>query len=255
MKKERGVVAVQNAIEKALNIILLVISLFFLCVGVYALVDHRLVIKDAEIPDDFKQSAIADRQYPDIKKLQETNKEIVAWLTIDNTPVDYPITKFSDNVKYLAKNYKSEYSLAGNPFVDYRNDFLKDDYTVIYGHRMNQKKMFGSLIEYGDASYMQSHLTGSITTTEGTRKLEVLLYSIENIKKTKAYDLVEMRNNNNVELLKSLSKNATTVNGKYSRDDLKKAEVGQWDLLLLSTCDKDSQHYRDILLLKIGDEI
>ncbi len=255
MKRERRIIVLQNIIERTLNIVLLIISLFFLCIGVYALVDHRLVIKNAEIPDGLKQSAIADKQYPDIKKLQKTNRDIVAWLTLNDTLVDYPVTQTTDNVKYLSKDYKSEYSLAGNPFVDYRNNFLEDDFTVIYGHRMNQKKMFGSLIEYNNASYMQKHLTGSITTMNGTYSLEVLLYSVESIKQTKVYDLAEVSNHNNVALLKALSKNAVAINGKYSRDDLKKPEVGQWKLLLLSTCDKDSQHYRDVLLLRVGEEI
>jgi len=248
------VVKVQAIIEKFFNIILLVVALLFLIVGVYALVDNRLIVKNAEIPDYFKQSAMADREYPDIRELQKTNPDIVAWLTLDNTPIDYPITMTKDNVKYLAADYAGKHSIAGNPFVDYRNNFLHDDYTIIYGHRMNHKKMFGSLTEYATPSYLQQHQTGSITTVEETYSLEVLLYSVENVMDTKVYDLVENRNGGNDAILKDLSSSATAINGKYQREDLLTKETRDWKLLLLSTCDKDSRHYRDVLLLRVLTE-
>ncbi len=259
MKKEQSksklIAKIQNLIERALNYILLTVSLLFLFVGVYALVDNHLVVISAEIPKNLKESSMGDREYPNIAELQKTNPEIVAWLTIDDTQVDYPVTKNKDNVKYLTKDYKGEYALSGNPFVDYRNNFLKDDYTVIYGHRMNQKKMFGSLVQYIDASFMQKHQTGTITTKEGTYKLEVVLYSVEDINKTKIYNLVTNRNDSNPELLKGLAKTASTINGKYTRAELGDGESRKWKLLLLSTCDKDSKHYRDIVLFKIGDKV
>jgi len=254
-KKLKIIAKIQDIIERALNYVLLTVSLLFLFVGVYALLDNHLVVLSAEIPKDLKETSITDRGYPDIGDLHEINPEIIAWLNLDDTGVDYPITQNGDNVKYLTRDYKNEYALSGNPFVDYRNNFLHDDYTIIYGHRMNQKKMFGSLIQYADASFMQKHQAGTITTKDGTYALEVILYSVENINKTKIYDLVTRRNDSNAELLKALAKNATTINGKYTREELGNSKSKQWKLLLLSTCDKDSKHYRNVVLLKIGNKI
>ena len=247
------ILSVQQAISRGLDIVLLIVSVLFLFVGIYAIVDNHLVIHNAEIPESLKQSVANDRSYPDIDLLKETNPEIIAWLTLDNTPVDYPITRTDNNTKYLTVDYKNKHSVAGNPFVDYRNDGFKDDYTIIYGHRMNQKKMFSSLVDYADASYMQQHLTGSLTTEDGTFALEVIAYSVENIFETKIYDIVKYRNNSNQAILKSLSESATTINGNYTRDDLQSDQTKNWKLLLLSTCDKDSKHYRDVVLLRIGE--
>lgn len=146
--------------------------------------------------------------------------------------------------------------MAGNPFVDFRNDFLNDDFTVIYGHRMNQQKMFGVLVSYADSGFLKEHTTGAITTIEGTYNLEVLLYSVEKIADTKIYNLAEVRNASNGELLNALSNNAVAINNEYSKTDLKDVnQTKDWKLLLLSTCDKNSKHYRDVLLLRIGDKV
>ena len=252
---ERKVILAQKIVDKSLDIILFFVSILFLGVGVYALIDNRLVIHDAGIPDSFKQSAIADREYPSVTELQKTNPDIVAWLTLDNTPVDYPITQAANNSKYLTIDYKGEHFIGGNPFVDYRNRFLHDDYTIIYGHRMNQGKMFGSLVEYADASYMQKHLSGTITTEDGTRQLEVIAYIVEDITNTTIYNLADNRIQSNGDILTSISTKAVTVNGKYTREYLRSEEAGQWQLLLLSTCDKNSRRYRDLLLLRIGDYV
>ena len=254
-QSENKIVVVQNIIDRVFNIILLSVSILFLCVGIYALIDNHLVVKEADIPDSLKKLAMADQAYPDIRELQKTNEDIVAWLTLDDTPIDYPITQSKDNAKYLTVDYKGEHSIAGNPFVDHRNDFLNDNYTVIYGHRMNRNKMFGSLVEYVDSSYLQKHRRGTITTTKGTFELEVISYSVEDVTKTKIYDLASIRNGKNEEIIKSIIEGGSTVNGSYPAERLQSDEVNGWQLILLSTCDKDSRHYRDVLLLRVGEEL
>ena len=255
-QKDDRIRDLQFVLGKILDIILLIVSVFFLGIGLYAILDSQLVIRRAEIPESLKKDASRDKEYPSIEELQKVNPDIVAWLSLDDTPVDYPITKSSDNTKYLARDYKNEYSMAGNPFVDFRNDFLNDDFTVIYGHRMNQQKMFGVLVSYADNGFLKEHTTGTITTTEGTYNLEVLLYSVEKIADTKIYNLAEVRNDSNGELLNALSNNAVAINNEYSKTDLKDVnQTKDWKLLLLSTCDKNSKHYRDVLLLRIGDKV
>ena len=251
-QSEQRVIIVQKIFDRFFNTILLLVSVLFLGIGLYALIDNRLVVREADIPEDLKKTASADRAYPDINTLKKTNQEIVAWLTLDDTPIDYPITQTKDNSKYLTVDYKGKHSIAGNPFVDYRNSFLNDNYTIIYGHRMNQKKMFGSIVEYADASYLQKHRMGTMTTVSGTLKIEVLAYSVEDITKTEVYDFAKYRNGNNKELLNSIVKTASVINGAYPKERLQSDETSDWQLILLSTCDKDSRHYRDVLLLKVN---
>ena len=105
-QKEDKIRNLQFVLGKVLDVILLIVSVFFLGIGLYALLDSHLVIRKAEIPEDLKKNASMDKKYPSIEELQKINPDIVAWLTLDDTPVDYPITKSTDNTKYLARDYK-----------------------------------------------------------------------------------------------------------------------------------------------------
>ena len=89
--------------------------------------------------------------------------EMVAWVTIDNTDIDYPVMQSSDNIKYLNTDPFGSYSLSGSIFLDSRNspDF-SDNYSVLYGHHMERGKMFGALDFFLDSSYLANHTSGSL---------------------------------------------------------------------------------------------
>ena len=88
---------------------------------------------------------------------------MVAWLTVDDTNVDYPVMQGEDNYRYLNENPYGEYSLSGSIFLDSRNrkDF-SDPYSILYGHHMEYGVMFGALDDYLDASYLATHNSGTL---------------------------------------------------------------------------------------------
>lgn len=57
----------------------------------------------------------------ELRDLQKLNKDMVGWLTIADTEIDYPILQSTDNDYYLHHNYKNEKARAGSIFKDYRN--------------------------------------------------------------------------------------------------------------------------------------
>ena len=89
--------------------------------------------------------------------------DMVGWITIDGTNIDYPVMQGDDNVKYLNTDPFGKYSLSGSIFLDSRNapDFT-DDYSLVYGHHMEYGRMFGALDEFLDESYLRSHTTGEL---------------------------------------------------------------------------------------------
>ena len=104
-----------------------------------------------------------DRQYRAIEEavgtedglsdLAAENREVIAWLRVDGTAIDYPVTQAGDNIKYVGTDVKGKSSFAGNPFLDHRNDpGFTDVYSIIYGHDMEDHLMFGDLTE-GDQIY------------------------------------------------------------------------------------------------------
>lgn len=104
----------------------------------------------------------------DFEILQENGPDIIAWLTLPDTAVNYPVTQAEDNDYYLRYLYDGTYNKAGCLFADYENkkDF-SDRNTIIYGHNMRDGSMFASLNEYKEQSYYDSHPQMYLVTPDG----------------------------------------------------------------------------------------
>lgn len=150
-------------------------------VGDYYFDLWRNRLENDSIADLYDTYPVEDKNYPDrdpgeryydmfmaARKLMDINPEVVGYIKIDDTPVDYPVVQADDNVKYLDLNFKGEESRAGSIYLDYRNHF--DDVTdhhlnvensgnlVVYGHNMGDDSMFGCLDNYQTiADYYEKH--------------------------------------------------------------------------------------------------
>ena len=84
----------------------------------------------------------------DFNKLLEINNQVVGWIKIEDTDINYPIVKGEDNSYYLNHNILNESSQNGWIFMDYRNsDDFSDNNTVIYGHNIKSGIMFSDLTQ------------------------------------------------------------------------------------------------------------
>ena len=94
----------------------------------------------------------------DSEKLTEINPDYNCWIYAPGTQIDYPIVHGADNSYYLHRLFDGTWNSAGTLFMDYRNlpDFL-DPNTLVYGHHVRNDSMFGSLTEYADQAYFDSH--------------------------------------------------------------------------------------------------
>lgn len=91
------------------------------------------------------------------------NDDMVAWITIYDTNIDFPVMQATNNLKYLNTDPYGNYSLSGSIFLDCRNDpTFKDEYSIIYGHHMEYGKMFGALDKFFEEDYFKSHNTGEL---------------------------------------------------------------------------------------------
>ena len=99
----------------------------------------------------------------------QLTKDYIAWLTVDDTKIDYPIMQGTTNTAYLNRDPYGKFSLSGSIFLDSRNknDF-SDSYSVVYGHHMANNLMFGALDEFYDKKFWQEHQTGTIELKDGT---------------------------------------------------------------------------------------
>ncbi|WP_117168926.1 class B sortase [Paraliobacillus sediminis] len=90
--------------------------------------------------------------------LREINTDIIGWITVEGTQIDYPILQEENNDHYLYRNYKEEDSRAGSIFMDYRNDITSETNKniILYGHRMKDGSMFGQLKKYLNEDFFKS---------------------------------------------------------------------------------------------------
>jgi len=132
-------------------------------IGIYAIYDSYLVYEHAN-----DTSILAYK--PGYKQTEATKPIVgtmVAWLTIDDTTIDYPVMQGETNDEYLNKDPFGDYSLSGSIFLDSRNasDF-SDDYSLIYGHHMENNLMFGILDNYVELDFFNHHRTGTLIVND-----------------------------------------------------------------------------------------
>ncbi|WP_026672662.1 class B sortase [Alkalihalobacterium bogoriense] len=116
----------------------------------------------AEAQDVYYEATIVEEDSDGIRSqfgpLLEINKDIVGWITVDGTVIDYPIVRAVDNEYYLNRSFKHEETRAGSIFMDYRNNVEMNNRNIIlYGHRMRDGSMFTQLNQYLEEDFFYSH--------------------------------------------------------------------------------------------------
>ena len=93
----------------------------------------------------------------DFNELLKKNHDTVGWIKVEGTKVNYPVVQSTDNDYYLSHAFNKTANQGGWIFADYRvnfKDFGKN--TIIYGHNMNNKTMFGSVPNMLYNSYLSN---------------------------------------------------------------------------------------------------
>lgn len=113
----------------------------------------------------------------DFDALLETNEDIIGWITVDGTNIDYPIL-YDDSLElyYLSHNYLGTWVNSGSIFVlsDNTRDF-SDFNTLIYGHNLLDGQMFSQLHNFREEDFFQEN--GHITIYTPDRKLSYEVFA------------------------------------------------------------------------------
>ena len=110
-----------------------------------------------------------------LEELQKQNSDIIGWIEIENTDINYPVLQGSDNDYYMKHNYKKEYSTNGSVFLD--KDYVWEPPSanlLIYGHNMKNNTMFQSLLKYKNKDYYDAHPTIRFTTNKEDMIFEII---------------------------------------------------------------------------------
>lgn len=111
----------------------------------------------------------------DLAALHEQNPDIVGWIKIDDTRVDYPVMWTPDDPEfYLRRNFQKEDSVAGTPFLDAASTMPGSSNWLIYGHNMKNGTMFHDTLKYEDKAFYDGHKTIHFDTLEGEGLYEIV---------------------------------------------------------------------------------
>ena len=82
----------------------------------------------------------------DFQELKSTNNQIVGWIQVNGTNINYPFVQANDNKYYLTHSFDKSHNTSGWVFLDYRNNIQTlDKNTILYAHGRIDKTMFGTL--------------------------------------------------------------------------------------------------------------
>ena len=106
--------------------------------------------------------------------LQEVNPDVIGWIRIPDSKIDYPLVRGADNDYYLNNTWDKKKSSVGSIFMEYRNaPDLMDYNTILYGHNMNDGSMFANIKRYSSQWYWERHPYVYILTEQGVYRYEV----------------------------------------------------------------------------------
>lgn len=147
-------------------LILIFITVFSICVYLL-LKDLQELNESNESTEDLIEESVEINEETQEKKidwdyLKSVNEDIVAWIEIEGTNINYPILKDKD-VYYLKHSFDKTYNSNGSIFTTDLLPFETNE-TIVYGHNMKNGSMFSNLGNYLDKDFLYSHLKFKIYT-------------------------------------------------------------------------------------------
>ena len=158
--------------------IILLIGIIYIIYDIYRtkkdVRDNTNILEEIEIKEE-EITPIKTERMLQLEELQTINNEIVGWLEIEGTNINYPVLHGTDNDFYLNHNYKKESSWAGSLFLDKDFDIINGSSNyLIYGHRNGQGLMFEGLLKYANRNFYENHKTIKFTTLNEDSIYEIL---------------------------------------------------------------------------------
>lgn len=235
------------------NVLLLIAALIFLF-GFYALWDSNQIYSVASSSEyqTYKPKSIASKDelasFDGFQKLQKINPDVLGWINIYGTNIDYPLLQAKDNDKYLEKDSKGNFAPTGSIFLDSRNSPNFDDFnTIIYGHHVENGVMFGDVAKFTKKNFFDKHRYGSIYYNGTEKGLEIF-----EVLEVDAYDF-NIYNPGIYGESERMTYYQNLISKALHKRDVSVTPSDQ--IVLLSTCFLDVTNGRHIVVAKITDDV
>lgn len=180
---------------------------------------------------DYIKMNMIDVNFDNLKKI---NSDVVGWIKVNGTNINYPFVQSKDNKYYLTHSFSKSYNNAGLVFLDYRNNNINNRNTIIYAHGRTDKTMFGTLRKVLNNGWINN--TNNYVIKISTEKENSLwqIFSIYHIPTTNDYLQTEFKDEREYQRFLNILKNRSNHNFNTSI-------TSNDTILTLSTCYNDSE--------------
>lgn len=170
----------------------------------------------------------------DFNSLKRTNPDVVGWLKVNGTNINYPFVQSSDNEYYLTHSFNKSYNGAGWVFLDYRNNGTNNKNTIIYAHGRSNKTMFGTLKNVLNNGWLNNTNNYVIKISTETENSLWQIFSVYRIPTTSDYlqtnfndeteyqnflDMIKDRSSHNFDTNVASTDNILTLSTCYNNSD------------------------------------
>ena len=169
----------------------------------------------------------------DFNVLKRTNPDVVGWIKVNGTNINYPFVQANDNKYYLTHSFNKSYNAAGWVFLDYRNNNTNNKNTIIYAHGRTDKTMFGTLRKVLNNGWLNNTDNFVIKISTETENSLWQIFSIYHIPTTSDYLKTDFDDDTEYQNFLDMIKNRSSYNFNTSVNS-------NDNILTLSTCYSNS---------------
>lgn len=190
--------------------------------------DDEPIVEEVETPKkEIDTKYTFEKSFSNLLKI---NSETVGFLKVKGTNINYPVVQHSDNSYYLTHDFYKSKKQMGWVFLDYRNSSESfDSNSIIYGHNMANKTMFGSLSNANKSSWRKNKDNLIISYDTPTNSYKFKIFSIYKVDYTTDYLRTTFESKEDFDKFVKLIRNRSNLKSDVS--------VNYGDkILTLSTC-------------------
>jgi sortase B len=190
------------------------------------------------VPSVPRDDALANAAKQSAKK----NNDVIGWIRIEGTRVNYPVVQTRDNIYYLTHDVDNKTSKRGAIYLDYRCDpqtLLGNN--ILYGHHMKDGSMFASVVEYKSRNYLNKYPVIEYATLEQTYYWDIFAVFIT----TTSYDYLKTEFSDSIVYL-AFIKELQSKSMHKTGIELKASDK----ILILSTCTYEYDDARFVVVAR-----
>ena len=214
-----------------------------------AIVSEREAIPDTTLAPETTTPAETEEIKPTVfdkyRPLYEQNNDLIGWIRIEGTSIDYPVMQSPSNPDYYLKHsFEKTWSDYGVPYVDGACTLGISNNLTIYGHNMKNGSMFHDLVGYTSKAFYEEHPVIIFDTVDAPGRYQVIAAFRYNTNKESFFynehcDMDEAEFAEYVENCKSRSLYDTGFSAEYGDE-----------LITLSTCEYTYTNGRFVVVAK-----